>query len=572
VEKSVERTQRTFIKLSFGILFGIVLLIGAIWGGHDVYVRWQERRLVRRAIIDIAKGDDRDASVAARTVLAIKPSSASAARVMAQLAERAGERSALDWRRTVLQLDPHSADDAFELVRTAIRFNDTATAERTLAGIDESARKDMRYHAAAALVAQSKHQDETAESEWTKALELAPEDKNFQLQLGILRLRASDPERRSQGETMLTALRSDETQRCAATRALLAAAVVRQENLGKLIELARDLQSYPEATWSDRLTYVDLLHAIQDQKFPSYLAELEEKASTDPGRISALLSWMSRSKLNLLALDYIRTLPAEQLQKWPAPVAVADVYVELSKWPELEAMTSKAQWNKFEFLRHAYLSRALREQGKATAAEHEWSNAATQAAEEIDFLTVLSKTASEWKWDKENTDLLWSLSKRPERQREAFLALYRSYTKAGDTEGLYRVLVRWVEVAPDDLNVQNNLAQISLLLDANVAEARRMAADVYRKAPANPAYVTTYAYSLLTNGNAKEATKAMNSLTPEQLRDPAVSAYYGICLAALHDDKARDFLAAGQQATLLPEEKKLVDKALADLNFRRRVR
>jgi hypothetical protein len=572
VEKSVERTQRTFIKLLFGILFGIVLLIGGIWGGRNVYVRWQERRLVRRAMVAIAEGNERDASLAARTVLALKPSSAPAARIMAQLADRAGDRSAVDWRRTVMQSDPHSVDDALELIRTAIRFNDPTTAEGALAGIDQSARNDARYHAAAALVAESKHQNETAESEWTAAAQLAPENKGYKLQLGILRLRAADTERHAQGEAMLTDLRADEAYRCAATRALFNSAVIGRENPSKLIELARDLQSYPEATWNDRLTYLDLLHAVQDRQFPSYLAELEEKAAVDPGRIAALLSWMSRSKLNLLALDYVHTLPVDQLKKWPIPVAVADVYVQLSKWSELEAMTSEAQWSKFEFLRHAYLSRALREQGKDAASGREWISATTLAAGQTDFLTVLSQTASEWKWEKENTDLLWSLSKQPEKEKEAFLALFRNYTKAGDTEGLYRVLVRWAELAPDDLNVQNNLAQISLLLDANVAEARRIAADLYRKSPTNPTYVTTYAYSLLTNGNAAQAAKTMNSLTPEQLRDPAVSAYYGICLAAVHDEKARDFLAAGQQATLLPEEKKLIDKALANLNSWRRIR
>ena len=48
MEKSVERTQRTFIRLLFGILLGLIFLIAAIWGGHDLYLRWQEKRLVRR--------------------------------------------------------------------------------------------------------------------------------------------------------------------------------------------------------------------------------------------------------------------------------------------------------------------------------------------------------------------------------------------------------------------------------------------------------------------------------------------------------------------------------------------
>jgi hypothetical protein len=254
------------------------------------------------------------------------------------------------------------------------------------------------------------------------------------------------------------------------------------------------------------------------------------------------------------------------------PVAVADVLVQLSKWQELEAMTTKAQWNRFDFLRHAYLSRALREQGKAGAAEHEWAAAAKQASEQSDFLSVLIQTASEWKWENETTDLLWSLSKRSEKQKEAFLALYRNYAKTADTQGLYRVLLRLSELDTTNLDVQNNRAQVSLLLDANPPEARRLAADVYNKSPKNPAYITTYAYSLLTQGNAKEAVRIMSSLSAEQLSEPNISAYYGICLAATGDEKARSYLDFGRQANLLPEEKALIDKAYANLNSRSRTR
>ncbi|HWY50578.1 MAG TPA: hypothetical protein VNW72_03765 [Chthoniobacterales bacterium] len=572
MEKSVERTQRTVIKVSFGILLGIIFLIAAIWGGHDLYIRWQEKRLVRRATFDIEHGDDRNASLAARSILEMKPSSASAARIMAELAERAGERSSLDWRRKVAQLDPQSTDDALALVRTAVQFNDLGAAERALAAVDENRRNTAPYHAAAALVAQSKLQGEKAETEWNEALRLAPNDKSYQLQLGMLRLRANDPERRVAGEAMLTALRSDPAQRSAATRALLNAAVARREDPGKLLELARELQTYPEATWNDRLLFLDLLHAVQDPQFSSYLTELEKQGADDPASLAALLSWMSRSRLNLLAFDYIKTLPAETSQKWPVPVAVADVLVQLSKWQELETMTTKAQWNRFDFLRHAYLSRALREQGKAAAAEREWATATKQASEQSDFLSVLIQTTSEWKWENETTDLLWSLSKRSEKQKEAFVALYRNYAKTADTQGLYRVLLRLSELDTTNLDVQNNRAQVSLLLDANPPEARRLAADVYNKSPKNPAYITTYAYSLLTQGNAKEAVRIMSSLSAEQLSEPNISAYYGICLAATGDEKARSYLDFGKQANLLPEEKALIDKAYANLNSRSRTR
>jgi hypothetical protein len=281
---------------------------------------------------------------------------------------------------------------------------------------------------------------------------------------------------------------------------------------------------------------------------------------------------MSRSKLNLLALDYIKALPSELLQKWPIPVAVADIYVQLGEWQKLETMTAKVHWGRFDFLRRAYLSRALREQDKRAASEREWAAAMKQASDQSDSLVVLIQTASEWKWENESIELLWSLSKRPEKQKEAFLALYRNYTKEADTQGLYRVLLRMSELDATNLDIQNNRAQVSLLLDVNPTEARRLAADVYHKSPKNPAYVTTYAYSLLAQGNAKEALRIMAALTEEQLSDPTVGAYYGVCLAANGDEKARVYLEFGKKANLLPEEKALIDKAYASLNSQSRNR
>jgi len=555
----------------FGILLSLIFFIAAIWGGHDLYLRWQEKRLVRRATFDMEHGNERDASLAARSILEMKPSSASAARIMAQLGERVGERSALNWRRKVVQLDPHSVDDAVALVRCAVQFNDIPTAERTLAEVNENLRNSAPYHEASALVAQFKHQDEKAETEWNEALRLSPDDKSFQLQLGRLRLRATQPERRAAGEAMLTALRSDPAQRSAATRALINAGVTRKEDPRKLLELARELQAYPEATWNDRFVYLDFLHGLQDPQFSAYLTELEKTAPTKASSLAALLSWMAKNNLSLLALDYSKSLSAESLQNWPVPLAIADAYLRLREWQNLEALTAKANWGRLEFLRHAYLARALRAEDKRAAAEHEWS-AALKDATSSESLVLLIQPISEWGWENETTDLLWALSKHPEKQKDAFMALYQHYAKASDTQGLYRVLVRLSELDSTNLNVQNNLAQVSLLLNANPEEARRSAADVYRKSPANPAYMTTYAYSLLTQGNAKEALRIMSSLSEEQLSDPTISAYYGIFLAATGDEKARTYLDFGKPANLLPEEKALIDKAYASLDSRSRTR
>jgi thioredoxin-like negative regulator of GroEL len=566
MEISHQRAESFYVKLLLGGLIGIILLIALCWGGHGIYVRWQERRLVRSAVFAIQHGDERTASLAARSLLELKPSSAGAARIMAQLAERAGDRAALDWRRKVAQLDPQSTEDALAWARCALQFNDVGTAERALSAIDQEGKKSGGYHAVSALLAQARRNDETAEHEWAEAVRLAPNEKAYQLELATLQANSRDEGRHAAGEALLTTLRNDVKQRAPATRALIAEGVAHRADGQALLGLARELDGYPEATLNDRLLLLDFLHQLQDAEFTSYLSDLEKSTADKPGDLAALLSWMSQNNLNLLALNFVKSLPPELVRKWPVALVVADVYVRLGDWRGLESVTKTANWREFDFVRHGYLARALRAQDKPAAAEHEWSSAVKGASGQSEGVLALVRVASEWKWENEAVELLWTLAKYPEKQNDALQTLYRFYAKSGDTQGLYRVLVRLSASDPSNLNVENNLAQISLLLNANPDEARRMAAEVYHKLPSNPAYATTYAYSLLTKGDPKAALKVLSSFSEGQLSDPAISTYFGICLAATRDERAKPFLEAGQKANLLPEEKALVEKALANLN------
>lgn len=572
MESAHRRTERLYLKLLLWSLIGIVLLITIFWGGHDMYARWQERRLVRRAVVAMQHGDDATASLAARTVLQIKPDSAAAGRIVAQLLEKSGNRAALDWRHKVVQWEPNSIADALAWARCALQFNELRVAEQALAGIPEQGEQHADFHAVAATLAQEKKESDKAVQEWELAVRMAPDETAYQLQLGVLQLRSTNPERHNAGKEILNNLRSDPKQRAAATRALISEGVARQEKGQELVSLAHDLQGYPDATIADRLVYLDFIHQLGVPEFTNYLTNLETSVASTPVELAGLLEWMSRNNLNLVALDYLKSVPPESLNKWPVPLAIANLYVRLRDWRKLEQITANTNWGQGEFMRHAYLARALRAQDKLATADREWDAASKEASGQNFNMMALMRVVADWKWEKEQVELLWTLTKDPEKQKEAIQELYRYYERNNDTQGLYRTLVRWMELDPEDLNVQNNFAQISLLLEANADDARRIATEVYRRAPSNPAYATTYAYALLTKGNAKEAAKVMNSLSADQLRDPSVSVYYGICLAAMHDEKARDFLAAGKNVPLLPEEKRLIDKALASLDSWRRIR
>jgi hypothetical protein len=388
------------------------------------------------------------------------------------------------------------------------------------------------------------------------------DNTSYQFQLALIRLGSNDQANRELARAALERLRANPKQRAAATRTLILDGMAHHEEAQRLQSLASELQSYPEALFSDRLLYLEILRQRHEPGFAEYLRKLQRDVASNPADLASLLSWMSGNETAAAAIEFGKTLPAESVGKWPVSPALAAAYASLGDWPGLELLTTTTEWTPFDFLRHAYLSRALRGQDKKLPAEQEWMVAQKEASAQPQSLLVLARTAAAWGWDVETVDILWILAKSGDTKLEALQALYQHYAKLGDTRGLYRTLLRLVETWPKDLALQNNLAQISLLIGADVERARRVAAETRSKEPLNGAYVATYAFSLYTNGDVKGALQAMDQLTPDQLRDPSVAVYYGVFLAAAGQrEKAREYLRRAAEATLLPEEKALVEKA-----------
>jgi hypothetical protein len=566
LEIQSEKNERRFIKLIVGGLVGLILVIVLGYAGVHFFHRWQERHLIMRAAAYLSGGDMKAASLSARRAFQMNPANADAARTMAQIADRAGDRTASEWWRKVLDLQPHNTEDALALVRSALRVNDLATAEKTLDGLDEAAKRTAGYHAASGRLAEMKKNPVEAERHWAKASEIAPDNTSYQFQLALIRLGSNDQLKRESAREVLQRLRADRKQRAAATRTLILDGVAHHKEAHRMQLLASELQSYPEALFSDRLLYLEILRQLHDPGFAEYLRKLQQDAAPNPADLASLLSWMSSNETAAAAVEFAKTLPAESVGKWPVSPALAAAYASLKDWPELERLARTTQWAPFDFLRRAYLSRALRGQDKKFPAEQEWVAAQKEASAQPQSLLVLARTVAAWGWEAEMVDLLWILAKSEDTKLEALQTLYQHYSKLGDTTGLYRTLLRLVEALPNDLTLQNNLAQISLLLGADVERARKVAAEIKGKEPSNGAYVSTYAFSLYTNGDVKGALQAMDQLGHDQLRDPSVAVYYGLVLAATgQKEKAREYLRRAAEATLLPEEKALVAKAESTL-------
>jgi len=565
LEHPHDRIQRSILKVILWTV-GIILLlsIGTVFGFKQ-FRAWQQRRLVAEGNALVNEGDYRRASLDARRILQINPDSVEACRIMAAVSEKTGLRAALDWRRRVMDLGKATPNDLILLARVAVRFDDRSTADVAMSRLPESAKETAEYHALLADIALAQRDIPELQQQLTEAARLDPANKDYAMRLAALRLSGSDADGRAEGKKKLIEMQNDPALRREATRYLTENAL-RQNTTLAALELARQLDGYPEKTFADKILLLTALDAAKDNGFPAFFEEMKTSSADDPERAAALLTWLNLHMRAADAIAWSATFPPGVSGQQRVQIALSDSFVATKDWPGLQRLVNSGNWGTIDFLRNALHARALREMGNEADFASQWNEALKKVAINTRQALILAETVNNWGWRAEAIEMFWIIAKDPVKGDDALRTLYTYFSKNKDTENLYRVLLHQIELHPNDRNVQNNFAQLSLLLNLNALRAQKTAKEVYEKDPKNPAYVSTYAFALHTQGDNKKALGVLETLSAEQLHQPDVATYYGIMLAAAGDQaRAAEFLDLGEKASLLPQEKTLIEKARRSL-------
>jgi cytochrome c-type biogenesis protein CcmH/NrfG len=565
LEQTHLKIERSILKIILWTVGLIVLLsVGGVVG-YKQFRAWQQRRLVAEANALVNQGDYRRASLDARRLLQINPDSADACRILARLGEIAGSRSALDWRRRVMELGVATPNDLILLARAAVRYDDKGTAEVAIGKLPESAKQSADYHALLADIAYAQRDGAEMERQLSEAARLDPANKDYIMRLAALRLGAVNPTLREEGKQKLLELQKDPALQRDATR-YLAEDALRQKTTLAALELARQLDSFPNKTFADRLILLTALDAAKDNGFAAFLEEMKSSSADDPERAAAVITWLNMHNRAADAIAWSAQLQPGVVGHKMLQIALSDAYVTSRDWKGLQRLVNSGNWGTFDFLRSALHARAFRELGNEPDAAVQWNEAMKKVAADPRLAMTLAETVEKWGWRAEALDLLWIVAKDPVKGPDALRSLYGYFAKNRDTQNVYRVILHQIELRPNDRNIQNNFAQLSLLLNLNTDRAQRIAREVYEADPKNAAYASTYAFALHSAGDTKKGLKILETLTPEQLHAPEIAAYYGILLAAAGDQaRAAEYLDLGEKATLLPQEKALVEKARRSL-------
>lgn len=554
------------LRIFLVVAGAIAVLILSGYFAVRLYRHTQEKGLYREASASIARGDFPAAAAAAQRAAVLNPQSAEANRLLAQVSDHFNSQTALDYWRKAVDLGGNTDGDLLDLAKSAIRFHESNTAAAALSRLPDKAQKSAQYHALRGDIALLRGKVQLYENEVEQSQKIDPANRAYALALATLH--AANEKQHAQGVAELETLAQDATTRHDANRHL-AEDAVRHQDWPRALKQTERLEGLADRTFGDRLLRLTSLKGANDPALEAAIAQLQNECRKDPEKAAALMSWLTSAGRAGDVLKWGATLPEKSLREKTVPLAFADALLASRDWAGLHKFLEKTDWGAADYMRSALLARAGRELNRPTEFERRWAEATRKVSGRSEQTLLLAETAKKWRWESEAIDLFWIAAKDPANAERTLAALYRYFSARGDTKELYRVMSHLLELHPLDRSLENNVAQLALLLGFEPERAYRLAEAVYTADPRNPDFAATYAFSLWRQGRPKKARQILDQL-PEHARSrPAIAAYYGAILVANGDrDAASQSLERSDRATLLPEEKAMVAKAREDLASR----
>jgi hypothetical protein len=543
----------------YGLILGIVVLAG--YTGYRAYISTRQARLVSQARQYLAKSNIKAAVMCLRRALSYNANHVDACRAMAELTEGLSSPAALLWRSRVVDLNPKSTPDRLAMAQTALVFRDYLSATNALEGISEAERQSAQYHNLAGSVAAAMHSLAEAGMHFSEAARLEPANPLPRLNLAVVRLQGTNAPDLAVARTALRQLCTNDVVRCQALRELVADSLRHGESENALA-FSKELLRQSNAVFSDRLLGLDVLRATLNPDVAAAVATAGKEARSEPRKIFEFVTWQENRAGAVGALEWLRTLPAETQTNQPAALLAAHCQAVLKQWRPLEASLERQNWGELEFVRYAFKSLAFRGQALGSSAQISWEKAFNATGGRKENLVMLLRLAAAWNWVTETEDLLWTIFHKFAAEKWAAVALSRNLLWEGRTRTLMELYGEQTLINPADLSAKNNLAMTALLLNARELRPQDLAREIYRKAPANPAYASTYAFALHLQKRNGEALRVLERLKPEQLEQSSVALYYAVVLQATGNaERAKKYLDIAAGTMLLPEERKLLVEA-----------
>jgi len=239
--------------------------------------------------------------------------------------------------------------------------------------------KGEPYESSAGAVAVAFGNFEEAREHYGEALRLNPQAEPNQFNYANALLSSEIPEERASALGILERLCATHEFRLLALR-VLTTDLATHHRLSDALKFSSELQSDAQAAFSDRVNHMDLLLRSGAADFESSLRSLEDRASAGPQETGILMGWMATNEFAEEATNWAKRLPWQILSTSKAGAGLAVCYISLRDWERLQALVARSNWGDLEYLRLAFLGRALKERGNLEGFQTQWNAAETAAA------------------------------------------------------------------------------------------------------------------------------------------------------------------------------------------------
>jgi predicted Zn-dependent protease len=535
-------------------------VVAGLWLAKPAYRAWKKQRHLAQAEAFLAKDDLKNAALSARQVLVLDPANVEASVIMARLTQQLRSPETVAWWQRVVDLDAANPTNLVSLAEAALMFGQFQRAEQILVRVSTNARNTVAFHQAAAMTLASQRRLAEAEAHFAAGLKLEPTNELLRINRAVILLQTTDTNLVQQGLATLEQAATNAAHRRIALQNLNQAHL----HMGRhdeAIAAARQLAEATNATFADRMTLLATLHQARATNFSAKLTALQSRAVQDGAEaVQALSSWLMATGQTDAAIRWLDTLPKELKSQQRVALVRADLHLTRGEWPQLQAVLESGQWNEAEFLRHALLARALREQRQTMSATAEWLAATRAVVGQPKQISILARMAGAWKWTDEERDLLWILTERHPGERWASARLNEIFFGAGDTRSLNRLYNTLYSQTPENLVLKNNLAVTTLLLTPQSVRGSELARELHQQNPTNAVFASTHAFSLHLRGQRDEALKVFAAVSPDSLKQPSIALYHGLVLGTNSPAEAARYLDLAGNASLLPEERALLEE------------
>ena len=550
-------------KLALFLCLGLVV-IAILWYGNGRYAKWKTGRLEILGREYLAKGDLMSATVTAREVLRLKPNSLPALLVMAETSERIKPAAAAIWWHQVAILFPEQTNAFLAWASAGIRDKNWLAADQALSSAPSGMRNTVKFQELAGLLALGSRQFSRAEEHFNKARILNPENPINLYYLAALQMNSSRADKAHEGWQLMESLTNNTLLRLNALRALHEKARLSMD-ITNAVQYASRIGALTNLEFSDQLKIMDTFRKANLPQAELLLNNLQTSTVNQPAQAGHLLLWMNGQGLASNAVAWAATLNSNSLTLPAITAALAECYASLRDWEALLQLIDNADWQELGFLRSAYQARVWRERENTHQYAAAWNRALRECQGDVQMLSMLANLARSWGWDTAVEAIWWQIARNPLGTLSALESLFQYYASKHDGKSLFKVAAQVYALNPAEPVARNNFASLALLLNREATNAHQIARENHLRFPKDLNLMTTFAFSLCRQGTADEALRLLREHQPALEQQPALSAYYGLVLAATGDttNAAPWLRRALASANLLLEERELIEETLA---------